>query len=426
MNDIVINIKQLGKQYQLGAISTGSLNQDLASAWARFKGLEDPNSKISLTNELSINDGAQSIWALKNINLQVTKGEILGVIGKNGAGKSTLLKILSRITSPTEGEIKIKGRLGSLLEVGTGFHPELTGRENIFLNGAILGMKKNEIKRHLDQIIDFSGIEKYIDTPIKRYSTGMKVRLGFSVAAFLQVDILLVDEVLAVGDLEFQTRAIGKMNQVASMEGKTILFVSHNIKAVKELTNRTLFLSKGGMVQIGNTDKVVNQYLNSQDLSKGKIENILQVDELIMFDSITLTNNKNEKKQSFFYDEEIIINYKYNLKLKLDRLRIAFNISDTYNNIVFNSADFPTGLRTDELISSGTYQASAIIPANFFNEGTFFIGISCDVPFKKIIINEKNIFTFTIIFPRNMTGGVNEKFEGPIFPKIKWKTEKIG
>ena len=222
MSDTVIKVENLSKQYRLGVVGTGTITHDLNRWWHKVRGKEDPYLKIGEANDRAITGGSEYVWALKDINFEVKQGEVLGIIGKNGAGKSTLLKLLSRVTTPTTGEIKAKGRIASLLEVGTGFHPELTGRENIFLNGAILGMTKVEIKVKLDEIIDFSGTTRYVDTPVKRYSSGMRVRLAFAVAAFLEPEILIVDEVLAVGDAEFQKKAIGKMQEVAKGEGRTV------------------------------------------------------------------------------------------------------------------------------------------------------------------------------------------------------------
>jgi lipopolysaccharide transport system ATP-binding protein len=247
--------------YRLGTIGTGTISHDLNRWWHRMRGKEDPYLKIGETNVSGNKSNSGYVWALKDINLEVMPGEVLGIIGKNGAGKSTLLKILSRVTGPTTGRISYKGRIGSLLEVGTGFHPELTGRENIFLNGAILGMTKAEISSKLDEIVDFAGVERYIDTPVKRYSSGMRVRLGFAVAAFLEPDILVVDEVLAVGDAEFQKKAIGKMQDVSHQEGRTILFVSHNMAAVKSLCTRGIMLESGRISFTANALDTVDKYL---------------------------------------------------------------------------------------------------------------------------------------------------------------------
>ncbi len=239
----VIRIENLWKEYRLGVLGYRSLHRELQSGWARFRGRPDPNAPIS-ADAAAINSSRDKIWALKDVSLEVREGEVLGIIGRNGAGKSTLLKILSKVTAPTRGLVKIKGRIASLLEVGTGFHLELTGRENVFLNGAILGMMKAEIKNKFDQIVDFSGVEKFIDTPVKRYSSGMYVRLAFAVAAHLESEILIVDEVLAVGDAEFQKKCVGKMGQVAS-GGRTILFVSHNMSSVVNLCSSAIVLEKG-------------------------------------------------------------------------------------------------------------------------------------------------------------------------------------
>lgn len=264
----IIKIENLSKQYRLGTIGTGTLSQDLNRWWARMCGKEDPKFKVGETNDRSIKGTSEYVWALKDINIEVMPGEVLGIIGKNGAGKSTLLKILSKVTGPTMGSIQFNGRIGSLLEVGTGFHPELTGRENIFLNGAILGMTKAEIRSKLDEIIDFSGCERYIDTPVKRYSSGMKVRLGFAVAAHLQPEILVVDEVLAVGDAEFQKKAIGKMQEVSQEDGRTVLFVSHNMGTIQSLCNRLVVLKGGGVVHDGDVAEGIHYYLNGSSTDR--------------------------------------------------------------------------------------------------------------------------------------------------------------
>ena len=243
--DIILKAENISKQYRLGQVGTGTMAHDLNRWWHQIRGKENPYLKIGDTNDRSTKGESDYVWALQDINFEVERGEILGIIGKNGAGKSTLLKILSRVTAPTTGSIKFGGRVASLLEVGTGFNGEMTGRENIFLNGAILGMTKKEIASKIDEIIDFSGCERYIDTPVKRYSSGMYVRLAFAVAAFLEPDILIIDEVLAVGDAEFQKKAIGKMQDISRTGGRTVLFVSHNMAAVKSLCTRGIVLEHG-------------------------------------------------------------------------------------------------------------------------------------------------------------------------------------
>lgn len=261
MSNLVIKATDISKQYRLGVVGSGSLKDDIGRFWAQIRGKEDPTLKVGQLNDRTQKANSDYVWALQNINFEVRQGEILGIIGKNGAGKSTLLKILSKITAPTTGSIKVKGRIASLLEVGTGFHAELTGRENIYLNGAILGMQRHEVTRKLEEIIDFAGVARYIDTPVKRYSSGMTVRLGFAVAAHLEPEILVVDEVLAVGDAEFQKKAIGKMQDVSREGGRTVLFVSHNMASIQNLCTRCVVLENGQTTFEGSTDKAIDYYL---------------------------------------------------------------------------------------------------------------------------------------------------------------------
>jgi len=271
MSDIAIQFDNVGKLYKLGLVGTGSLVHDLNRWWkTTILRQEDPYLKIGETNDRSKKGSSDYVWALKDITFDVKQGDVVGIIGKNGAGKSTLLKLLSRVTSPTTGAIRAKGRIASLLEVGTGFHPELTGRENIYMNGSIMGMTRHEINRKLDEIVDFAGVERYLDTPVKRYSSGMTVRLGFAVAAFLEPEILVVDEVLAVGDAEFQKKAIGKMQDVSKGEGRTVLFVSHNMPAVRSLCTKGILLENGHIIYKGSTYETINHYLNKESLKESE------------------------------------------------------------------------------------------------------------------------------------------------------------
>ena len=264
MSNIAIQFDHVGKLYQLGVVGTGTLSHDLNRWWAtKILGKEDPYLKIGETNDRSKKGSSDFVWALRDITFDVEQGDVVGIIGKNGAGKSTLLKLLSRITSPSTGVIRARGRIGSLLEVGTGFHPEMTGRENIYMNGSIMGMTRAEITRKLDEIVDFAGVERYLDTPVKRYSSGMTVRLGFAVAAFMEPEILVVDEVLAVGDAEFQKKAIGKMQDVSQGGGRTVLFVSHNMGSVRRLCTRGVLLKDGGLFFQGSVDDTIDQYMIS-------------------------------------------------------------------------------------------------------------------------------------------------------------------
>lgn len=276
--DIILKAENISKQYRLGTVGTGTLSHDLNRWWHAIRGKEDPYLKVGETNDRSSKGNSDYVWALQDINFEVNRGEVLGIIGKNGAGKSTLLKILSKVTAPTTGVIKSRGRIASLLEVGTGFNPELTGRENIYLNGAILGMTKKEITSKLDEIIAFSGCERYIDTPTKRYSSGMTVRLAFAVAAFLEPEILVVDEVLAVGDAEFQKKAIGKMQDISKSEGRTVLFVSHNMAAVRSLCTRGMLIENGKTIFFGDIDETIDLYLKSSIFSFNS-NNYIEFDE---------------------------------------------------------------------------------------------------------------------------------------------------
>lgn len=290
MSNTVIEFNNVGKQYILGSIGTGTLSQDLNRWWANIRGKEDPYLKIGEINDRTQKSESRFAWALRDINFKVEQGDVVGIIGKNGAGKSTLLKILSRVTSPTTGDIKIKGRIASLLEVGTGFHPEMTGRENIFMNGSIMGMTKAEIRSKFDEIVEFAGVAKYVDTPVKRYSSGMMVRLGFAIAAHLEPEILVVDEVLAVGDAEFQKKAIGKMQDVSKGEGRTVLFVSHNMAAVRSLCTRGVMLKNGMIDFMGNIPDTLSHYLKFGDSTQNEriIDNLKDSKETLIINNIEI------------------------------------------------------------------------------------------------------------------------------------------
>lgn len=267
---LAIKAENISKAYQLGEIGTGTLSRDIERWFAKARGMEDPFLKIGESNDRTVKGKSDIVWSLKDINFEINEGDAVGIIGRNGAGKSTLLKVLSRVTAPTTGGVKVKGRIASLLEVGTGFHPELTGRENIYLNGAILGMRKKEITRKFNEIVDFAGVERYIDTPVKRYSSGMYVRLAFAVAAHLESEILIVDEVLAVGDAEFQKKCLGKMGEVSKGEGRTVLFVSHNMDAIRNLCNSCLLLNKGNVAYDGSVKECLGIYLSNSQITDSK------------------------------------------------------------------------------------------------------------------------------------------------------------
>ena len=299
MSETILKVDNIAKQYRLGTVGTGTIGHDLNRWWHKVRGKEDPYLKVGAINDRSAQASSDYVWALRDISFEVKKGEVLGIIGKNGAGKSTLLKILSRVTSPTLGSIKTKGRIASLLEVGTGMHPELTGRENVYLNGAILGMTKAEIRAKIDEIVEFSGCQMYIDTPVKRYSSGMRVRLGFAVAAFLEPDILVVDEVLAVGDADFQKKAIGKMQDISTGGGRTVLFVSHNMGSIQSLCTRAILLENGEVICDGDVEKTVSTYLKSSKENVNDYSNVVDRKGRgnIQITDIFLTNS--EKKVEY-------------------------------------------------------------------------------------------------------------------------------
>ena len=378
MSDTVIKVENLGKQYHLGQVGTGTITHDLNRWWHRLRGKEDPYLKIGETNDRTKKGKSELVWALRDINFDVKQGEVLGIIGKNGAGKSTLLKILSRVTSPTVGEIKVKGRIASLLEVGTGFHPELTGRENIFLNGAIMGMSKQEISSKFDEIVDFSGVERYIDTPVKRYSSGMYVRLAFAVAAHLEPEILIVDEVLAVGDAEFQKKCMGKMKDVSGA-GRTVLFVSHQMSSIRSLCTKGVMLNRGGIEYIGNTDDCVSLYLGSQDNSGTDLIN--RTDRLgagqVRFTNIHIYNSSGDAKVEFFSGDAITIklNYQINKEFNIREFLFSLVFFDTQERIM---AAFPS----DELNKVFDFnfekkigEIVLHIPELLFRPGNYFISI---------------------------------------------------
>ncbi|MEO6454498.1 MAG: ABC transporter ATP-binding protein [Ginsengibacter sp.] len=330
--NIVIKIENLSKQYRLGTVGTGTISHDLNRFWHKVRGKEDPYLKIGEENNDSNKGSSEYIWALKDINFEVKQGEVLGIIGRNGAGKSTLLKILSRTTAPTIGSVKVKGRVASLLEVGTGFHPELSGRENIFLNGAILGMTKQEIKKRFDEIVDFAGVEKYIDTPVKRYSSGMYVRLAFGVAAHLEPEILIVDEVLAVGDAEFQKKALGKMKDVSTNEGRTVLFVSHNMAAIQNLCTRAMMLESGKLLFSGQVNDTITYYLKSA-VQREHTALLERKDRIgngaILFTGFELKNSLNEGVNFFQTGGDFMMNILFNNNVEvIKELKIALGINN--------------------------------------------------------------------------------------------------
>ena len=371
-----IKIENLSKQYRLGVIGTGTLSHDLNRWWTvNVLRREDPYLKIGETNDRATRGNSEYVWALKDINMEIEQGDVVGIIGKNGAGKSTLLKLLSRVTKPTTGTIKYKGRIASLLEVGTGFHPEMTGRENIYMNGAIMGMTRAEITRKLDEIVDFSGCERYLDTPVKRYSSGMTVRLGFAIAAHLDPEILVVDEVLAVGDAEFQKKAIGKMQDVSKGEGRTVLFVSHNMTAVRNLCKKGVLLENGGVKFSGDIDSAVSAYLKQFEFSNVSVSDMPREGKcsgIIRFEDIEyLDIDKNHiTPHSGGY---ICIKLTINAKKTLSCCNIAVGIRSAWGNPMLN---FSTNIKEGNLaLSKGTHYVECIIEKLPLTQGHYLVGL---------------------------------------------------
>jgi lipopolysaccharide transport system ATP-binding protein len=371
----VIKVENLSKQYRLGEISTGAISHDINRWWHKIRGKENPYLKIGEANDRTAKGQSDYVWSLKDINFEIEQGDAVGIIGRNGAGKSTLLKILSKVTQPTTGTIKTKGRIASLLEVGTGFHPELSGRDNIFLNGAILGMRKAEIKKKFDEIVDFAGVERYIDTPVKRYSSGMYVRLAFAVAAYLESEILIVDEVLAVGDAEFQKKCLGKMGELSKNEGRTVLFVSHQMGTIAQLCKKAILLSNGNIEKQGFTNEVINHYVAmSRNLDAGNNGSGYLVEDnntkKIYFKHFYLSNSNNEIKTSFGFNENIVCNLKINENIKSANVKIGVALTSKLKQRVFTIVNDLCNLDLEKNIQ-------LVLPSNLIapNDYSFTIAI---------------------------------------------------
>ena len=418
-NNPVIKIENLSKQYRLGEVGTGTISHDLNRWWHRIRGKEDPYLRVGESNDRTNKGNSDYVWALQDINFEVQQGEVLGVIGKNGAGKSTLLKILSKVTAPTTGSIKAKGRIASLLEVGTGFHPELTGRENIYLNGTILGMTKREVNAKLDEIVDFAGVERYLDTPVKRYSSGMMVRLGFAVAAHLEPEILIVDEVLAVGDAEFQKKAVGKMQDVSKKEGRTVLFVSHNMVSIRNLCTKGIVLTNGTCFFDGKISSAIQSYIGLGEQSSYELNFIEQNgkgNNVAKILSVRLINRKREIQKEIFTGDPIGI-------------EIIYTINDIQSevvpNILISSIDSEAimqSIMVNPPDKGGKICCTCWFPNNFFNNKSYNLTIalstlfptqvhaSCELQFQV----EENINDI-------VRGKYRSEMLGFIRPKLDWE-----
>jgi lipopolysaccharide transport system ATP-binding protein len=424
MSDMVISVENISKSYQLGTIGTGTFYGDLNRWWAKLRGFSDPYAKVG-EKDHGNRDG-ETVWALKDINFQVRQGEAVGIIGRNGAGKSTLLKILSRVTAPTNGEIKVKGRVASLLEVGTGFHPELTGRENIFLNGAILGMNRRETKHKFDEIVDFSGVEKYIDTPVKRYSSGMYVRLAFAVAAHLEPEILVVDEVLAVGDAEFQKKCLGKMESVAD-GGRTVLFVSHNMLAMRSLCSTSILLEGGQIKDIGNTEDIISAYLNVSSVDRSRL---LWADpETAPGDNVARLRSLCIRKQDGNIDPTIAVDEPFLMEVDVWKLNDLEKCDVVLSIFKDGIRVFSTGTIVFDFDSintkHGILRFRCEVPANLFNTGIYQIALIILKDGAQPALKMPDALSFEVRENVNLRAGHYGDWLGVVRPALNWKVNLI-
>jgi len=417
MSNVAIKVENLSKAYQLGQIGTGTISRDLERWYARIRGKEDPFLRIGESNNQNTKSESDIVWSLKDINFEIEQGDAVGIIGRNGAGKSTLLKILSKVTAPTTGKISGKGRIASLLEVGTGFHPELSGRENIFLNGAILGMRKKEIQRKLEEIVDFAGIERYLDTPVKRYSSGMYVRLAFAVAAHLESEILIVDEVLAVGDAEFQKKCLGKMGEVSKGEGRTVLFVSHNMASVKALCNRGIMLQTGHVHFDGTGMNCVNLYQAQGEKKNSftwngsneqKIGNDLIYIESFIVEALTgneLSISSGMRCSIKFYNHQDFIN-----------LDVTFELNTIDDIPVFHQGKLISTKRDSK---KGFYTIEFNIPENLLNAGIYYFNLIFGQDQRYALFACTNIVQFELA--NELTGSNASRLPGILRPYFDYK-----
>jgi lipopolysaccharide transport system ATP-binding protein len=434
MGDIAIKVENLSKAYQLGDFGTGTLSRDIERKWALLRGKEDPFLKIGEANDRATAGTSDIVWSLKDINFEINKGDAVGVIGRNGAGKSTLLKVLSRVTVPTAGSVKIMGRVASLLEVGTGFHPELTGRENIFLNGAILGMRKHEIKKHFDAIVDFAGVERYIDTPVKRYSSGMYVRLAFAVAAHLESEILIVDEVLAVGDAEFQKKCLGKMGEVSKGEGRTVLFVSHNMAAISNLCSKSILLKHGQLQTMDYTHTVIDKYIRTGENNDGQVN----LEDLIVkqkstkagFYALRLLSRSKGITADFAINEDVIVEIEYDVYEDGSTIQPSIHLLDNLDTCIFATFSAPSASSTvdpfyKKPLQKGRYKSTCVIPGNYLNDKNYKINAFLVPENMANMAVAESVLAFTVIETGDMRKEYTGDWWGVVRPKLAWNTEAI-
>lgn len=419
-----VEIEDVWKEYRLGSIGHGSFRQDFQSWWAKARGKEDPNRMVGEFG-IATEQASDRFYALREINVQVGQGEMLGIVGRNGAGKSTLLKILSRVTAPTRGQVTIRGRMVSLLEVGTGFHPELTGRENVFLNGAIMGMKREEIRRKFDEIVEFSGIARFIDTPVKRYSSGMYVRLAFAVAAHLEPEILIVDEVLAVGDYDFQKKCMSKMGEVTMGSGRTVLFVSHNLGAVRKLCPRTMLLSHGKMIDVGPTAAIVDRYLNEVQNRESEFTQGTNPDKPMNLRRVRVVSTAGNTSLEVEYQDGFEVEIEYEVNFATRNCMIWTAVRTLDETEVFCTADYDSDMSLLGARQPGYYRTRFKVPGRLLNNGTYYlvIGIVSQAP--EVSFDRIELQGLTITDTKSELTPEGMKRSGLVKPLLPWMTARI-
>lgn len=407
---LALKAENISKQYRLGQVGTGTLSHDLNRFWHQMRGKENPYLKIGEANDRASKGESDYVWSLRDINFEIGQGEAVGIIGRNGAGKSTLLKLLSKVTKPTTGKIYTNGRIASLLEVGTGFHPEMTGRENIYLNGAILGMTRKEITRKFEEIVDFSGVERYIDTPVKRYSSGMYVRLAFAVAAHLESEILIVDEVLAVGDAEFQTKCLGKMGDVSKGDGRTVLFVSHDLNAVSQICNTGILLNQGLVEYTGNIRETVSTYLNSDNDAVIYLNRQDHSNKKMFIKEIQVTKVDGEVSREYFYNEQIDFKFTLGIKELIPNASFFVTIMDSRKKRVFSCER--------EFVSENM---TLSIEPHTLVRGNYSIHAFINQPKVAQIDVAEDVCKFTVIDPDSYLSKHGEYDYGSVFGRYSWQ-----
>jgi lipopolysaccharide transport system ATP-binding protein len=426
----VVEVENLSKLFRLGSIGTSSVRESLDKLFRRNGSPPKSQAKANPITDQRLGPEPNTFWGLKDVSFSVQPGEIIGVVGRNGAGKSTLLKILSRITAPTSGKAILRGRVVSLLEVGTGFHPELTGRENIFLNGAILGMKRAEIAAKFDEIVEFSEVSKFLDTPVKRYSSGMFVRLAFAVAAHLEPEILLIDEVLAVGDAGFQKKCLGKMGEVANQQGRTVFFVSHNMGAVRSLCEHAILIEGGRLVKSGHPGDVISHYLSSSMPKDNEIEGQIwwngdkdapRCDDVALR-GIRLLNPQGVPQSSFEADKPIAIEVHYEVLQRLRGARFCLNLITQEGELAFSATDH---LFQEETQLPGTYKTTCYVPGGLLNRRNYVVNIQCDIPGERYVLPGAEYLSFNVVGVGNQSSTFPEPWPGVVCPRVEWKVQPV-